>query len=90
LRQAPRSEAAECCSRRSLLSAALSGAAVAAAIPPIAARQKMSQAAAQYQGLPKAGLSCAACALFRPPAACAVVAGAISPTGWCRFFDLPD
>ena len=50
----------------------------------------MSQAAAQYQGLPKAGLSCAACALFRPPAACAVVAGAISPTGWCRFFDLPD
>jgi len=50
----------------------------------------MSQAAAQYQGRPNAGLSCAACALFRPPAACAVVAGAISPNGWCRFFDLPD
>jgi hypothetical protein len=54
------------------------------------ARQKMSQAEAHYQDRPKNGLSCAACALFRPPATCAVVSGAISPNGWCRFFDLPD
>ncbi|MGA8380443.1 MAG: high-potential iron-sulfur protein [Stellaceae bacterium] len=59
-------------------------------IAPAVAAQKVSQAAAQYQSRPNAGLSCAACALFRPPAACAVVAGAISPKGWCRFFDLPD
>jgi hypothetical protein len=50
----------------------------------------MSPAEAQYQDRPKNGLSCAACALFRPPAACAVVAGVVSPHGWCRFFDLPD
>jgi hypothetical protein len=72
-----------------LLRAALS-AAVGAAIAPAAAQQKMSAAEAQYQDRPKNGFSCAACALFRPPAACVVVAGAISPNGWCRFFDLPD
>jgi hypothetical protein len=54
------------------------------------AQQKVSQAVARYQDRPKNGLSCAACALFRPPAACAVVTGVISPNGWCRFFDLPD
>lgn len=53
-------------------------------------QQKVSPAEAQYQDRPKNGLSCAACALFRPPAACAVVSGVISPNGWCRFFDLPD
>jgi hypothetical protein len=57
---------------------------------PTAAREKMSPAEAQYQDQPKSGLSCAACALFRPPGSCVVVAGAISPNGWCRFFDLPD
>lgn len=55
-----------------------------------AAAAKASQADAQYQPAPKDGQSCAACQLFRPPAACLVVAGAISPTGWCRFFSLPD
>jgi hypothetical protein len=65
-------------------------AAVGAAIAPAAAQQKISLADAEYQDRPKNGLSCAACALFRLPAACVVVAGAISPHGWCRFFDLPD
>jgi len=73
-----------------LLRAAVSVAAFRAAIAPAAARQKMSAAEAQYQNRPKNGFSSAACALFRPPAACVVVAGAISPNGWCRFFDLPD
>ncbi|HZU91135.1 MAG TPA: hypothetical protein VE993_17920 [Stellaceae bacterium] len=52
--------------------------------PPI------SQQAAQYQPSPHDGMSCAMCTFFRPPAACAVVAGAISPRGWCKFFDLSD
>jgi len=69
-----------------LLRASVSAAAFGAAIAPAAPQQKMSAAEAQYQNR----LSCAACALFRPPAACVVVAGAISPNGWCRFFDLPD
>jgi hypothetical protein len=72
-------------SRRRLIRAV-----VAAAAVPAAALQKVSQAEALYQDHPRNRLSCAACALFRPPAACAVVAGTISPRGWCRFFDLPD
>jgi hypothetical protein len=75
--------------RRDLFRAALAGAVVIAA-KPAAARNKVSQAAAQYRDRPKNGMSCAACALFRPPAACAVVVGRISSHGWCRFFDLPD
>jgi hypothetical protein len=54
------------------------------------AQQQVSPSEAQYQDRPRDGLSCAACALFRPPAACAVVSGTVSPNGWCRFFDLPD
>jgi hypothetical protein len=75
--------------RRLLLSMAL-GAAAGGAPSPSAAQQKVSQAEALYQDRPKNGFSCSACALFRPPAACVVVAGTISATGWCRFFDLPD
>ncbi len=80
--------------RRRLLLAFVSGPLAGLGAPPASAqqsaRQQASQAEALYQDQPKNGLSCAACALFRPPAACAVVMGAISPTGWCRFFDLPD
>jgi hypothetical protein len=76
--------------RRSLLLALASGPVAGLGAPPAAAQQKMSRAEAFYQDRPRNGLSCAACALFRPPAACAVVAGAISPNGWCRFFNLPD
>jgi hypothetical protein len=75
--------------RRRLLYLA-SGALAGWARSPGLAQQKVSPAEALYQDHPKAGLSCAACALFRPPAACVVVAGTISPKGWCRFFDLPD
>jgi hypothetical protein len=75
--------------RRDLLGVGLFAAALLAE-KPAAARAKVSQAAARYQDRPKNGMSCAACALYRPPAACAVVAGPISRNGWCRFFDLPD
>lgn len=77
--------------RRRLLRLALSAAALAGGTAAVDANpQKVSQAEALYQDRPKDGLSCAACTLFRPPAACAVVTGPISPHGWCRFFDLPD
>lgn len=81
--------------RRRVLLALVSGPAAGLEALPVLAQQpavgqKVSQAAALYQDRPKGGLSCAACALFRPPAACAVVVGPISPNGWCRFFDLPD
>jgi hypothetical protein len=50
---------------------------------------KMSRAEAQYQDTPRGGLNCAGCALFRR-LRCTVVEGDISPSGWCRLFDLPD
>lgn len=77
-------------SRRRMLLTLVFCATAGAAASPAAAQQKVSQAEALYQDRPNNGFSCAACALFRPPAACVVVAGTISATGWCRFFDLPD
>jgi hypothetical protein len=75
--------------RRSLLQAALSVASLLAGRSAGALRQ-MSQAEAEYQDQPKNGFGCAACTLFRSPRSCRVVAGDISPNGWCKFFDLPD
>jgi hypothetical protein len=68
----------------------LAGASGVLGVVTTMAQQKMSQAEAEYQNRPKSGLACAACTLFRPPRSCQVVAGDISPTGWCKFFDLPD
>jgi hypothetical protein len=76
--------------RRILVQAALAGGILGLTIPPAQAQQKMSQADAEYQDQPKNGLTCAACSLFRKPRSCEVVAGDISPDGWCKFFDLPD
>ena len=75
--------------RRDLLRAALVAAPLAGA-PPAEAQTKATQAEAQYQDMPRGGLSCAMCSLFRPPRGCEVVAGDISPQGWCKFFELPD
>ena len=75
--------------RRTLV-AFLAGAPAILGISRTMAQQKMSQAEAEYQDRPKGGLACAACTLFRPPRSCQVVAGDISPNGWCKFFDLPD
>ena len=53
-------------------------------------RVRVSQLEAQYQGTPKGLFSCAACTFFIRPRSCKVVTGDISPTGWCKLFDLPD
>lgn len=39
-----------------------------------------------YQDRPNGGKRCADCVQFIPPAACQVVAGTISPDGWCMAF----
>jgi hypothetical protein len=56
-------------SRRTALTgtAALSAAALAAAIPQASARQKISQADAEYQGTPKGDQRCNGCISFQPP-----------------------
>ena len=47
---------------------------------------KVAQRAAQYQPTPKGGLSCAGCNSFVAPSQCKLVAGEISPSGWCRLW----
>jgi hypothetical protein len=54
--------------------------------PPV----KISREAAEYQNTPKGMFSCAVCTFFIRPRSCKLVAGDISPTGWCKLFDLPD
>jgi hypothetical protein len=51
---------------------------------------KILQSEAQYQPMPKGMFSCAVCTFFIKPTSCKLVIGAISPSGWCKFFDLPD
>jgi hypothetical protein len=81
-------------SRRELLTAALAGVsgALAGGLPARGEEQpaKISQMAAAYQGTPKDSLNCAICTFFIRPRSCKVVSGNISPTGWCKLFDLPD
>ena len=48
--------------------------------------EKVAQELVQYQNMPKDGAKCSACTQWQPPAACAVVAGKISPEGWCVAF----
>ncbi len=74
-------------SRRDLLLIALAAALRPA---PAAAQAKVTKAEARYQPAPRDGQSCALCTLFRPPHACTVVEGDIVPTGWCKFFAIPD
>lgn len=75
-------------SRRDLLKgvALLAG---AAALRPARAQGKVAQAAMKYQDHPKGDAECSNCLQFIPgktPTAmgsCKVVAGEISPKGWC-------
>jgi len=78
-------------SRRDLLSwtPACIALAVAAAstIPRVAAAQpKVAKATVQYQDTPKAGHQCSGCSNFVAPGSCKVVAGTISPHGWCSIW----
>jgi hypothetical protein len=50
------------------------------------AQEKIQQAQVQYQSTPKDGNKCSTCVNFEAPAACKIVAGKISPDGWCIAF----
>jgi anaerobic selenocysteine-containing dehydrogenase len=45
------------------------------------------KAVALYQNSPNMGRSCSGCTHFLEPNACEVVAGEISPNGWCRYHE---
>jgi hypothetical protein len=47
------------------------------------ADSKVEQSVVQYQTSPKDGAMCSSCVNFVAPNACKVVAGTISPNGWC-------
>jgi hypothetical protein len=51
---------------------------------------KLTKARAEYQDAPNGIYSCASCTLFVPPSICKVVAGEVSPDGWCKAFALAD
>ena len=45
--------------------------------------EKLAQNVVQYQNTPKDGAKCSMCVNFVKPNACKIVAGTISPDGWC-------
>jgi hypothetical protein len=78
-------------SRRGFLGKAVLGVAAAASgalsatTGPAAAKAKISQAEAHYQGHPNKGQRCGGCTHFLF-GGCALVAGSISSNGWCKLF----
>jgi hypothetical protein len=59
---------------------------LAAGASPAAADSRFSKSMAKYQATPKGAASCRICSQFQAPNACRVVAGDVSPTGWCLLF----
>ncbi len=56
---------------------------VAAASSARAQDEKIAQELVQYQNMPKDGQKCNMCAQWVEPNACKIVAGTISPEGYC-------
>jgi hypothetical protein len=54
--------------------------------PQRAEAGRMTQKAAGYQATPKGEQRCDGCSLFQTPSSCKLVAGDISPSGWCRLY----
>lgn len=51
--------------------------------------EQLSKPEAEYQDSPKNDQQCSECTKFQPPKGCAVVAGDISPRGWCKLYEAP-
>jgi hypothetical protein len=76
-------------SRRQLIFGVAVGAGVVAAtvlVPRSAVAAKLSQGDSGYQSRPNGGQRCELCANWMAPTSCKVVAGSISPTGWCSLY----
>jgi hypothetical protein len=90
-RRAPVTRRSRPLSRRAILALGLAIAAPSEADQqPQANPNKISQAAADYQPTPKGMFSCGVCTFFIKPKSCKVVDGEVSPTGWCKLFDMVD
>lgn len=64
----------------------LAGTLLAARIGQVLAQGKVSKVEAQYRDHPNGQQRCGICLQFRPPGTCEIVAGTVSPGGWCQFF----
>lgn len=60
--------------------------ATALATQDAAASGSVPQTAAGYQDTPNGDKRCDGCSHFAAPSSCKVVAGTISPSGWCKLF----
>jgi hypothetical protein len=56
------------------------------AAPAIAQKQKLSPTDIGYQPRPNGGQRCDLCVNWQAPNTCKLVAGTISPSGWCGLF----
>jgi hypothetical protein len=82
-------------SRRRFLKVSMSGAALAGAgglpacmsSPTARTPGTTPKTVALYQDVPNQGRRCAGCTHFIEPNACEIVAGEISPNGWCRYHE---
>jgi len=63
-----------------LLGAGLTG------LSAIAAPTKLAKKDAGYQTMPKGKQRCDNCLQWQPPRSCKIVAGVISPRGWCSIY----
>lgn len=84
-------EAPQSLTRRQLFAGATMTAAATAAIslglmPRVAHASKVDKKAAGYQSSPKNGQKCADCNYYQGNHTCKLVAGDISPHGWCTYF----
>ena len=75
-------------SRRFVLrcAAAATGASVLSGRAAAQGFTKSPQQSARYQDHPNGSQHCANCRQFQPPSSCKVVAGKISPNGWCSIY----
>ena len=74
-------------SRRLALQCALAAAGASLlGVPAAAQGNKSPQQSARYQDHPNGSQRCSNCRQFQPPSACKVVAGKISPDGWCSLY----
>ncbi len=53
---------------------------------PADAQSKTPKKVAKYQDHPKGSQQCSSCRFFKAPNSCQLVAGKISPNGWCSFY----
>lgn len=78
--------------RRRLIAAASAGLLILRARASARAQEqqaKLSKPEADYQDSPKNDQQCSECTKFQPPKGCSVVAGDISPKGWCKLYEAP-